>query len=363
MADKKISIPEIVAGYTKGTVSEKVNNLLRNTPVGAVDTAIGDNFFGLNHRQLPGAIPINKDNFGLTFFTRPRFNLTDANLRAVRQLMPLLTKEEGSLQRIIRCTLDHELLFPRGQNPEQAITTSPYVDRQQAFIPFLSNNLLEMSGWPDVSPDTFTAPSGVYKETWSFVDGLAQNYTAYDITANFRNTPGDPITLLFFVWMHYMSNVFQGTMTPYPEMIIENEIDYQTRIYRLVLDSSKRKVQKIAACGAAFPLNAPMGQSFNFDATRPLNQANDQISIPFRCIGAMYNDTILMDEFNRTGELFNDHLKDATRNKYYKLVDVSLLPLFNFVGYPRINMATSDLEWWVSNEDYNARLAFMRQTP
>jgi hypothetical protein len=342
------SVADILRSNNLGTTAENIDKVFQASPVGALSTAIGDSFYGLNHRQQPGAISINKDYYGLTFFTRPRLNLSTENIRVARLLTPLLTNEPASIQRIIRCLLDHDLA-------KKGIT-SPFVDEQQAFIPILTNHLLSMNGFQDVVAPTMTAPEGMYKESWSMVDGLTQNYSTYDITANFRNIPGDPITLMFYTWITYASLVYQGVLVPYPDMIINNEIDYNTRIYRLVLDPTKTKVQKIGATGASFPVNAPLGASFNFEADRPLNSSNDQISITFQSSGAIYQDDILIDEFNRTTQIFNDGLKDGKRERAYTKVPMDALSIFNNRGYPRINPNTYDLEWWVSNEEYRRRL-------
>lgn len=365
--DTKPSVAEILSKAGKGTVEENLDKLTRASPHGQISSALGDSFYGLNHRQQPGAIQINKDFYGLTFFTRPAMNLTTENLRAIRQLAPLLTSESKSIQRIIRCLLDPEL------GREGTGIDSPFVDNDQAFIPILTNNLLSISGWPDVIAPFHTSQEGVYKEAFSLVDGLTVNYSTYDITANFRNMPGDPITLMFFVWCHYMSLVYRGDMVPYPDFIIQNEIDYQTRIYRLVLDSTKTRVQKIGACGAAFPTNAPMGAAFNFEHDRPINASNDQISIHFQCMGAQYQDDILIYEFNRVVGLFNRGLSSekfvdaysrdtdgqlvtTSTNREFKKVPMDALVIFNNRGYPRINPATYELEWWVSNDDYEQRI-------
>lgn len=368
MADdtKKMSVAETLAANKLGTPSESVDNLSRTTAVGSLSTAIGDTFYGINHRQTPNAVQINKDFYGLTLFTRPRMNLSTVNIRTVRQLAPLLTLEKESIQRIIRCLLDCTL--------SRAGIDTPFVDNQQAFIPVLTNNLLSMSGWHDVTLPIATSQAGLYKEEFSYGDGVTADYSAYDITASFRNISGDPITALFLIWTHYISNVYQGTMVPYPEFIVENEIDYMTRIYRLVLDSTKTYVKKIGACGAAFPINSPIGASFNFEHSKPINDSNDQISITFRCMGAMYQDDILIHEFNKTTELFNDtlaadrftmrRLKDPNTNQNYvesthpnyTKVPIDALPIFNNRGYPRINPVTYELEWWVTNEEYNERL-------
>lgn len=356
------------------TIGDFVERVLTNTPGGPVSTAIGDSFYGINHRQEPTPISINRDYHGLAFWTRPRLNLETSNIRTVRQLTPLMNRAAESIQRIIRCTLDPELMW--GQTGPAI--PCPFVDPQQAFIPILSNHLLEMSGWPDVEAPTYTSHEGIFKEAVSFVDGVTQRYDTYDITASFRNLPGDPITTMFLLWIHYMSYVYLGTMVPYPDAVIQNEIDSNTRIYRLVMDSTKTRVQKIAATGAAFPISCPIGAAFNFAADRPLNQGLDQITINFRCMGAQYLDDILIDEFNRTTALFNDTMsekyftmkRDANRNVYwtnpfYTKVEMDALALFNNRGYARIDPVTYELGWWVRNEDYQSRLPllFDRQQP
>ncbi len=350
------NVDTILAAAGAGTAKEAVDKLLQQMPIGPVSNAIGNAFYGINHRVTPGAIQINKDFHGLTFFTRPAMNFSTVNLRTQRVMTPFLTNQASSLPRIIRCLLDPRLGYgtPTTQaNGGNSGITSPLVDNQQAFIPILTNSLLSINGWPDVIAQTYTAPEGVYKESYSFVDGTTQNYGAYDITATFRNMPGDPITAMFLAWVRYASMVFEGLLVPYPDFIIENEIDYQTRIYRLVLDNTKTKVQKIAACGAAFPMSSPIGASFNYEHDRPINNANDQISIPFRCIGAMYNDDILISEFNKTVVLFNNGMDDSTRSTGYTMVPLAALTIFNYKGYPRINPDTYVLEWWVDNDTYN----------
>lgn len=344
----RIDMAEVMRKINYGSIPEAVSQVMATTSMGSLDAVIGQTFHGINHRQIAAATPINKDFHGLTFFTRPRFNLTTANLHNSRQLTPLLTTQPASVQRAIRCLLDPQLA--------KTGIRCPVVDDQQAFIPILTNNLVSMNGWPDVRADTYSSADGAYKQSWSMVDSVAQDYSTYDITADFRNLPGSPITLLFFTWIHYMSLVYQGILVPYFDAIIEKEIDYNTRIYRLVMDSTKTKVQGISACGAALPLSAPIGAMFNFAADRPVNQANDTISMQFRAMGAMYQDDRLIYEFNRTTHLFNDTLTDQYRENMYKRIDIEFLEFFNNQGYPRINPNTYELEWWVPKDVYNQRM-------
>jgi hypothetical protein len=271
-------------------ITENVEQVLGNTGVGFLTTAITDTFRGINHLQQPNSVPINRDMYGLTFFTRPRMNMTSENLRRVRKFANMLTSNGATIPRAIRAMLDTESRM-NGHS-------SPLIDEYNAFIPILTNQMISNSGWPDMQAPTYTSEPGLYKEEYSLVDGVTDLFRIFDLRVNFRNISGDPITTLFTTWLEYMSQVVQGLIVPYPDALIENELDYTTRVYRLVLDHTKTYVQKIAACGAAFPLDAPIGNAFNYESDKPLNQGNDQISITFRCMGAIYNDPILVDEFN-----------------------------------------------------------------
>lgn len=331
--------------------SEKIRTALdtyySNSPVGTISTAMSDTFRGLNHRQQPNSVPINRDLYGLTFFTRPRMNMTDTNLRQDRLFSPMLTTNDQTIPRAIRAMLD--------TNARLHGHSSSLIDEYQAFIPILTNQLISISGWPDVIAPTYTAKPGPYQETFSMVDGVTKNYTSYDVRANFRNIQGDPITALFLTWVHYASLVYQGILLPYPDALIENEIDYMTRIWRVVLDPSRRFVQKIACCGAAFPIDAPIGNAFNFESDKPINQGNDQISVTFRCVGAWYQDPILIDIFNKTVIMHNTDMggDDDDREANFVKLDPVYQQLFNHMGYPRINPDTYELEWWVTKDDYD----------
>lgn len=332
---------------SKKETRAEINRISRHSGYGDLGATMQDALYGINHRGAGNAIPGNSDHYGLTFFTRPRLNLSYDNVLASRQLMPLLTDDSTSLKRAIRVMLDPE-------GAKRGIT-SPLVDNHSAFLPILTNTLLSLNGWPDVTVDAFTSKEGRYKEAYSMVDSAVRYYSTFDATAAFRNIAGDPITLLFNTWIHYASQVYEGVMSPYPDSIIENEIDYNTRIYRLILDPSRLYVQKIAACGAAFPMASPLGTAFNFSSEQPVNNENEQISVPFRCMGAEYLDPIIVEEFNKVVGVFNPTMAESEgreprfRSTYYK-VDTRTKNFFNYRGYPRIDPKTMELEWWVPAE-------------
>jgi hypothetical protein len=338
-------------------INTTVEDVLRNGPIGGLDNAMGSVFYGINHRQTPTPIPYNKDNYGLVFFTRPQLNLSTENIRAERFLGPLLTKQDASIQRIIRMYLD-----PRLGASDQALV-SPFVDNKNAFMSLLTNHCISCTGWQDVLLDTYTSQPGAYREVYAQTDGVFKNYTTYDISATFRSMPGDPIMLLMLIWQFYQAAVFEGKLLPYPDFLVQNEIDYNTRIYRLVLDHTKQYVQKIACTGASFPINVPIGNSFNFETDAPLNMANKEITIQFKSLGARYMDEIVVHDFNKVVGIFNPQMRspDMSKNKEMAKVHISELQFFNNLGYPRIDPNTKELQWYVPIGDYNrVKLAYNR---
>lgn len=329
--------------------------------IGSIESAITDNFYGINHRQTPTALPHNRDQNGLTFFTRPQLHLDRSNLRNDRRFFPLLTKDPLSLPAILRNTLDPRLHHGWGGREAKDCR---FVDPEMVFIPFLTNNLISLAGWRDKTLPSFTSQPGMYQESFSMGDGTTRDYSVYDLTATFRNSIGNPITKLMEYWLDYISNVFEGTMNPYPDFMLMNEIDYNTRIYQLVMDKTKTYVQHIYATGAAYPINAPIGSQGDFSAEKPYNDANAEITIQFRCMGQLYDDEILFHNFNNCVGIFQENML-ASKIRSENLIDDKgslksstgmtkikpvLLPLFNHRGYPYINLQTYELEWYVSTD-------------
>ena len=384
--------------------------------LGSQQLALSNNLYGINHQGVKGVVPDNHDSYGLVFFTRPMLNLTSYNIRNVRQLYSLLTNKENSIQNYVRNMLDPRLAkysdgygygfadtdglaldintksansVPNNSASDKELYSKsvelvskfdltndditaysdyidnlkrhksyvecPLVDNKMAFIPVLTNTIKEMSGWPDYTVGNFTSKEGLMREQWSITDSFMDIYHAYDLDCTFRNIKDEPLIIMFETWLRYMANVFEGMMSPYMDMIVENEIDYNTRIYRLVLDESKTFVKKIAACGAAFPVNVPNSRFFDFNDSQKYNDSAKDINIRFHAVGAMYNDDILVHEFNQTTAIFNPDLAGFIRgteslSSKYVEIPYNLIHLFNYRGYPLIDKNTLQLKWFINTE-------------
>jgi len=331
-------------------LDDYLTEIARNNGRSPRDRVISDSFYGLNISGRNAAIPLNTENHGYTFFTRPDMNMSYDNLAADRVLSNLLNQDEFSVQRMIRAYLDPNLEINK--------VYSPGIDQRNPFIPLLGNNLISLSGWPDFTLNTQTSQPGLYHEAYSYVDDIPYHYSSYDLTANFRNLTGDPITFMMLMWGWYQGLVYEGRIWPHPNNIIYNTIDYQTRIWRLIMDPSRTYVTRIGATGASFPMTAPVGNIFNFEgdgSESPFTTANDQISISFRCMGFTYYDYILVYEFNTLGEIFNKNMRDGPRQQFYHKLHPAERDYFNYTAYPRINEYTMELEWWVDKNIYAAK--------
>lgn len=346
-------------------IVDEVDVLARLSGYGDLTSALRNTLMGFNHRGFGSPVPYNAENHGITFFTRPRLNLSYDNVAMDRVLTPFLVDNPDSYQRALRLMLDPEAGRGRvlgvGPNRIHQLESNLF-DYRQAFIPLLTNNLLSISGFPDPTMDMYVSNPGVTREVWTMADGPVEIRNNFDVTANFRNIIGDPITLLFWAWYRYMGNVRSGRMVPWPEEIIENRLDYQTAIWRITLDPARKYIQKIGRT-IATPTAVPFGAALDYSTDSPFNPANaSQISIPFSCVGIEYNDPILFTEFNLLVCMHNIDMHGANRSKLMRKIDPDELAYFNFYGYPRIDVRTAELEWYIYNEDYEANLALLSET-
>ena len=336
-----------------------------SSEIGNLKREVSEVFYGINNNYTETPLPRNKDYDALLFMVRPQLNLTSANIRNNRLFYSLMTKVPLSMHRYVRCILDPRLMNISGEVEVDPVGNTskasdglkcPLVDNTNPFIPIVSNTFRSISGWPDVTLPTYTSGNGIYKQQYSQADGVTLNYESFDLDLSFRNMIGDPVIYLMYIWLHYMSSVFEGRLMPYMDFIVENELDYNTRIYKLTLDVSHTYVKKIAATGASFPISVPTGQFFDSNRDKPYNDQTDEFSIRFRNVGAQYNDDILIKEFNETVNIFNPLMRETFKGRLDNSTKPSdsiikipkkLRIFFKNKGVPRIDQTTNELDWFI----------------
>lgn len=334
-------------------LNDFINQIIKNTGLSPRDRAVHDTFRGLNITGRNNAVPLNTENHGYTFFTRPYLNLSESNCMVDRRLQMLLNPNPWSIERRVRAYLDPE------QHKDKGLDWCPGVDPLNPFIPLLSNNLISLTGWEDFTLNLSTTTPGVYRDAMAYVDDVPYQYGTYDLQMTTRNIDGDPITWMMAMMEIYMGLNREGRIMPYPELVMLNEYDANIRIYRLVMDATKTYVQRVAAPGAALAMNAPTGQGLNFTgdgAESPYQTVSDQLNFSWRCMGLTIYDYILIYEFNELVQEFNPAMRDDQRGQATIKLKPNEKDWFNFEAYPYINVeAHNELEWHVLRSEYEAR--------
>lgn len=365
MSNFDVNIKEAISdggftdGKTVGIDRDYIDGLFAESLSG-VYTSATRAFRGINHFNTGGAVPANYDLHGYTFFTRPRMKLDDRNCIIERSALTYLaTSDSLSIPAAVRAYLD-----PIGSGSPVSVSVNdssipkkkyscPLVDPLSPFISILSNSLSSLTGWPDIDVDTYTESAGVMKEEWSMYDGISKFNGSFSLNSTHVNMRGDPLGLLFQSWVTYGTLIRTNErMIPWLDSILDWEKDYETRIYRLIMDPTKTFVQKIACTGVAMPTASNTGASYDYDSTRPLNNRNDSISMSWKCTGALYYDPYTPVAFNITVVDFNPNMFPTNRSRVYTKIPRQYRKYFKDEGYPWINTETSELEWYVPNDRY-----------
>lgn len=321
-------------------------------PYGHMDQVFTSAFSGLNHRKAPTALPMNREQTPLIFITRPRLNLSSDNLRADRKFNSLNHGGQYSLARAIRCLLDYRLMASRE-------LSSPFVDNRQAFIPIFMETTQSVSGWQDIAAQTFTTPGGRMQEEQGHIDGPVDIYRSYDLDFSLRNVDGNIAIYMLAMWIFYQAYVFEGAMVPYPEYIMYRRRDFDSRVYSIALQPDGYTISQIMACGACHPVSVSSSGAHNFEFGKTFNDANNTVTARFKAYGQMQFDDIVIDQFNRTVIQSNSEMADEYRASRMRMIPRDELFIFNHQGYPRININTGELEWWIPYETYREFIDFV----
>ena len=350
-------LDEVIMNLTNGerSVRDLIDTIFLRSGRGRMTTVRDKQYSGFNHRQTVPNLPDSADHNGYCFFTRPTLNLSYQNALKNRYLSQLITHLESSIQMWVRMTLDHRL-----ENDENL--KCPLIDNNNVFIPLLSNSLKTLTGVPSLVAGTYASERGIHKEVFGFIDDNVINYESYTVTASFRNMNGNPFLLLFYSWILAASQQYLGKIVPYLEDLVENRINYTTRIYRIIMDHTKTYVTGIWAPVYAYPMTIETGAIFKYDVEQPLNRDMASLDVQFQCYGSIMNDDLLFHQFNQTVAMANPNMADKVRyNGSLKKLDSSEVDVLNYYGYPRINPETTELEWWVPTQIYNSAANILAQ--
>ena len=285
------------------------------------------------------------DHVGYTFFTRPMLNLSRNNIKNDRLLYSYLTTENNDISSYVRNTLDRLLWSTEGLE-------CPLADNLQAFIPILSRNLISVTGFPDITVDSYTSPLGSRNQQYNILDGTDEINRSVDLNLTFKNTYEDAVYRLWSIWIKYMARVKEGILNPYPGFIARRIVDSHSRIFRIVLTEDKRRVKRIASTGPMYPDVNAVGKYFDIADDSTYNKATAIHSVKVKAMGITYDDPILIQEFNRTVSAYNPAMKAINNGIAPEDTGMMLIPsgmetLIKSGAYPRINDSkNNEFEWY-----------------
>lgn len=356
-----MTIDEILKKNYNLSVNDVLNIVSKESGYGNITNNYQQILRGTNHRGLGNPMSKAMENVGITLFTRPNLNLTYDNIKLVRQLTNLITRDSKTYQYYVRALLDPTSNKGLAGEGEEHLD-SPLVDSKSPFMPILTNTLLSTSGWPDIAVDTTTTSEGVYNENMSMVDGNYKINTNWTLSTVHRNIEGDPVTMMIFSWIvYYVSLRLEKDFVPYPRSVVNNRRDYYSGVYHLVLDPTKQFVTKIAKT-MIYPKGIDIGSNFNYQGADNMVSGNEQISIQWSAEGAEYMDPITIEEFNTLAAVYDNRMIiTAIQPSGLKLKgDSSLIALKpgelkegNYYGRPLIHPFTGKLTWYVDEFEYN----------
>jgi len=325
-----------------------LNYLLTESPTGRLDMTNTNALYGINAGEANLHLKPEVEVAGYTFVVRPQLNLASYNIRKAPDMMDLLTDDKKSIWMYIRNLLDPRLVH---NNPE---IKSALLDHEQAFIIPISNSIKGVSGWPSrVTPTKETTP-GIRKEQMIFPNGDRNIMNNFDLDLVCTNFAGSVLEKIMDMWQKWMLCNHEGLFLPTPDWMAGTERTYDTRVYRLVMSSDYKYVRRIACTGSSIPIIAEDGKYFDYDGAS-YRLGNKDVNVRMASSGARYNDMIIMHWFNETVKIFKPAMRHIDKDHQSETDDLLKVPqehlmLFNYRCYPRINLYTFELEWWVDKK-------------
>lgn len=346
-----------------------LNESFRSTGIGPQGN-IMQNFLSRLDRHGNTYAPTNSMNYGYTFITRPRFNMTSGNLQQ-NPITALLNCNYGdeSVARnnvafMIRMLLDTKLsrgcnMFNSNKTNEEnelarAAAASGLLDVNNPFFTPLCNGLRGISGWPDFNLETATMGEDFHSGDFTFVKGADMLVRTTELSLEFADVQGSIILSCMFYWCLMMALQAKGIVMAYPDDIYEQRLNYTVSIYRFITDNTRRNILWWSKATGCFPKSAPIGQLFNVNQGEVTISSAKQFSIPFTANVIEYNNPSILYDFRR---LMRNYVIDFDDVNTWPLVpdnpiNGTQLPNWNYVGLPDIIEGKTSLELvWKTNKD------------
>lgn len=354
------------AGNWKNFGNAILNESFRSAGVGPHKN-IMQNFLSRLDRHGNTYAPTNTMNYGYTFITRPRFNLTTGNLLQ-HPVTALLANgnqiDKNSVSFMIRMLMDTRLcsgqrvLGAELTNEDVAIykaaQSSGLLDTSNPFFTPLCNGLRGISGWPDFNLETATMGEDFHSGDFTFVKGSDMLIRTTELSLEFADVQGSIILSCMFYWCLLMALQAKGVIQAYPDDVYEQRLNYTVSIYRFITDATRRNILWWSKATGCFPKSAPIGQLFNINQGEVTISSAKQFSIPFTANVIEYNNPSILFDFR---QLIRNYVSDFDNINKWPIVPNNpitgtALANWNYIGLPDVIDGDTSLELvWRTNKD------------
>ncbi len=263
-------------------------------------------------RYKSSIFPWHYELAGATFITRPRLNLSGANLKMHPVLSTLASSKGDSVSFMIRALLDTYISqdydnighphMPDNEERQEFATLmakSPLIDSRSPFLTPLCNALTDISGFADFILETETTNGGFFSEDMTYAKGSDMNYRSTELSLGFREIHGGIVLAILYTWALYMALQCKGQVMAYASDIYEQRINYGVSIYRFTFDATGEVITGWAKATGCYPRSVPIGAKFNISEGEVYSSSAARFSIPFTANKIEYMHPNVLTDFNR----------------------------------------------------------------
>ena len=334
------------------------------------NTNILQNFLSRLDRHGNTYVPFNNMNYGYTFITRPRLNMTTGNLLSHPVTALLSNSKPDSVSFMIRMLLDTRLckgqtIFKKGKNKGddalyQVALSSGLLDVHNPFFTPLCNGLTGISGWPDVNLEAATMGEDFHSGDFTFIKGFDFNVRSTELTLEFNDVQGSIILSCIFYWCLMMALQAKGVAMAYPDDIYLQRLNYTVSIYRFITDSTRKNILWWSKATGCFPKMAPIGKLFDVSNGEVSISSARAFSVQFAANVIEYNNPGILYDFRRLMRNYVPTTEFDDPSKWPIVPDNPTtgapLPNWNYMGLPDVisaNDAAGIQLVWKTNECYS----------
>lgn len=277
----------------------------------------------------PAMMPMSDNTIGLPFVTRPRLNLTDDNISRSEKLVSLYGVGQYSVGAYVRAMLDER--WAASNNPIG-------FDNNFPFITCLTEYIKTSTGFGDLQMRIETSEPGLRDQVYQRVASKLEENGQYTVNQTYFNPKPSLIQAIFQYWEDYISEVVSGDRQcgPRDRYLVGNRIDYDCRIYHLIMNKDSMFLEHIFATIQSIPNTYPSGSIANIDNTAASirGEGQDEFSVQFSSVGMRMDEWGLIQAFNESMFLYNPRLMPDVRRTYFRELDVTEYAKYAYRAYP-----------------------------